>query len=94
MFPPEAFRGTVDRFTAILRSPGIRHHLTGGVVSVAWGEPRLTQDVDIVIDRIGANANIERLVSEILAAGYFADQQGQPEESPGSPPDHASTFRS
>jgi len=76
MFPPEAFRGTVERFTGILRSLGIRHHLTGGVVSVAWGEPRLTQDVDIVIDRIGANANTERLVSEILAAGYFADQQG------------------
>lgn len=76
MFPIEAFRGTVERFIGILRSLEIRHHLTGGVVSVAWGEPRLTQDIDIVIDRVAANANIERLVSEIQSAGYFADEQG------------------
>lgn len=76
MFPIEAFRGTVERFIGILRSLGIRHHLTGGVVSVAWGEPRLTQDIDIVIDRVAAIANIERLVSEIQSAGYFADEQG------------------
>lgn len=76
MFPVEAFRGTVERFIGILTSLGIRHHLTGGVVSVAWGNPRLTQDIDIVIDRVGATANIERLVSEIHSAGYFADEQG------------------
>lgn len=39
MFPIEAFRGTVERFIGILKSLGVRHHLTGGVVSVAWGEP-------------------------------------------------------
>ena len=76
MFPIEAFRGTVERFIGILKSLKIRHHLTGGVVSVAWGEPRMTQDIDIVIDRVGATANIERLVSEIQCAGYFADEQG------------------
>jgi hypothetical protein len=76
MFPIEAFRGTLERFIGILRSLEIRHHLTGGVVSVAWGEPRLTQNIDIVIDRVAANANIERLVSEIQSAGYFADEQG------------------
>lgn len=76
MFPIEAFRGTVERFIGILKSLKIRHHLTGGVVSVAWGEPRMTQDIDIVIDRVGATANIERLVSEIQSAGYFADEQG------------------
>lgn len=75
MFPIEAFRGTVERFIGILKSLGIRHHLTGGVVSVAWGEPRMTQDIDIVIDRVAAIANIERLVSEIQSAGYFADEQ-------------------
>ena len=58
MFPIEAFRGTVERFIGILKSLKIRHHLTGGVVSVAWGEPRMTQDIDIVIDRVGATANI------------------------------------
>ena len=28
-----------------------------------------------MIDRVAANANIERLVSEIQSAGYFADEQ-------------------
>ncbi|MEI7700183.1 MAG: nucleotidyl transferase AbiEii/AbiGii toxin family protein [Planctomycetia bacterium] len=76
MYPIETFRVTVERFIGILRSLGIRHHLTGGIVSVAWGEPRLTQDIDIVVDRVGATENIERLVSEIQSAGYFADEQG------------------
>lgn len=58
MFPIEAFRGTVERFIEILRSLEIRHHLTGGVVSVIWGEPRLTQDIDIVIDRLAAVARL------------------------------------
>jgi hypothetical protein len=76
MFPIEAFRGTVERFIGILKSLEIRHHLTGGVVSVVWGEPRMTQDIDIVIDRVAAIANIERLVNAIQSAGYFADEQG------------------
>jgi hypothetical protein len=59
MFPTEAFRGTVERFIASLKALEIRHYLTGGVVSVAWGEPRLTQDIDIVIDRLGAIARGE-----------------------------------
>jgi hypothetical protein len=75
MFPIEVFRGTVERFTGILTSLEIRHHLTGGIISVAWGEPRMTQDIDIVIDRLAANSRIDQLVREIQSAGYFADEQ-------------------
>jgi len=75
MFPIEAFRGTVKRFTGILTSLEIRHHLTGGVISIAWGEPRMTQDIDIVIDRLASNSRIDELVREIQSAGYFADEQ-------------------
>ena len=74
MFPTEAFRGTVERFIAILKALEIRHYLTGGVVSVAWGEPRLAQDIDIVIDRLGAIARVEELANGIRAAGYFTDE--------------------
>ena len=73
MLPTEAFRGTVERFIAILKAFEIRHHLTGGVVSVAWGEPRLTQDIDIVIDRLGQSV-VEDLANGIRAAGYFTDE--------------------
>ena len=38
-----AVKAQLDRF-------GIRFHLTGGIASVAYGEPRLTQDIDLVVD--------------------------------------------
>jgi hypothetical protein len=47
MFPIEAFRGTLERFIGILRSLEIRHHLTGGVVSVAWGDPSQLAEICI-----------------------------------------------
>jgi hypothetical protein len=76
VFPIEAFRGPVERFVAILRSLDIRHHLTGGVVSVAWGEPRLTQDIDIVIDRVSTLANVQSFIDAVRSAGFYADEQG------------------
>ena len=50
MFPVEAFRSTVLKFVAILQEYSIPFHLTGGVTSTAYGEPRMTQDIDIVVD--------------------------------------------
>ena len=50
MFPIEAFRRTLGKAIDIFRQLGIRFHLTGGVAAVYYAEPRLTQDIDIVID--------------------------------------------
>lgn len=50
MFPVEAFRNTLVKAVAILERYSIRFHLTGGITSVLYGEPRMTQDIDIVID--------------------------------------------
>jgi hypothetical protein len=49
MFPVEAFRSTVLKIVEIFREHSIPFHLTGGVTSTAYGEPRMTQDIDIVI---------------------------------------------
>jgi hypothetical protein len=76
VFPIEAFREPVERFVNILKSLDIRHHLTGGVVSVAWGEPRLTQDIDIVIDRVSTQANVQLFIDSVRSAGFYADEQG------------------
>ncbi len=43
MYPPDIFRHTVSRLVAILQRYGVRFHLTGGITSVAYGEPRMTQ---------------------------------------------------
>lgn len=76
MFPIEAFREPVERFVTILKSLDIRHHLTGGVVSVAWGEPRLTQDIDVVIDRVSTQAGLQFFIDAVRSAGFYADEQG------------------
>jgi hypothetical protein len=46
MFPADSFRATLEKIIAILNACNIKFHLTGGITSVAYGEPRLTQDVD------------------------------------------------
>ena len=50
MLPIETFRATLGKIIKILQAFQIRFHLTGGVTSIAYSEPRMTQDVDIVID--------------------------------------------
>lgn len=49
MFPVEAFQQTIEKFVAIARQTSLPFHLTGGTISSAYGEPRLTQDIDIVV---------------------------------------------
>ena len=49
MFPVEAFSNTACKFVEIAHSLELPFHLTGGSISSAYGEPRLTQDIDIVI---------------------------------------------
>jgi hypothetical protein len=43
MFPVEAFERTISKFMAIAKAIGLSFHLTGGSISSAYGEPRLTQ---------------------------------------------------
>ena len=64
MHPPDIFRPTILRIAALLEAHGIRFHLTGGIASVAYGEPRMTQDVDIVVD----NTAIARCLDSFIAA--------------------------
>jgi len=47
MFPVEAFENTIGKFVAIAEAIGLPFHITGGSISSAYGEPRLTQDIDI-----------------------------------------------
>ncbi len=47
MFPAEAFQRTVEKFASILVRLEIPFHITGGSISSAYGEPGLTQDIDI-----------------------------------------------
>ena len=69
MYPPDIFRHSVSRLVAILHRLGVRFHLTGGITSVAYGEPRMTQDVDVVVE----NAAMTRAIEPFIAAAPQAD---------------------
>ena len=69
MYPPDIFRHSLSRLVAILHRHDVRFHLTGGITSVAYGEPRMTQDVDVVVE----NAAMKRAIEPFIAAATQAD---------------------
>ena len=58
----------IRRVTSVLDGMSIHYHLTGGIVSSYYGDPRYTQDIDIVIKLSTEEA--ERLISA-LQDDYF-----------------------
>jgi hypothetical protein len=74
MFPAETFRDTLTRLVEILRRQGIRFHLTGGVTSIAYGEPRMTQDVDLVVDPRALAADVNVFLAAAETAGFLVDR--------------------
>jgi hypothetical protein len=68
MFPVEAFERTVGKFVAIAEAIALPFHLTGGSVSSAYGEPRLTQDIDIVVSPEVARIRIDDLVNHLASS--------------------------
>ena len=50
----------------------VRFHLTGGVVAAYYGDPRSTQDVDIVVD-LAVNRPETALLLARLSEGYEID---------------------
>lgn len=70
MFPVEAFERTIGKFVAIAEAIGLPFHLTGGSISSAYGEPRLTQDIDIVVSPEVAKHRIDNLVKRLACVGF------------------------
>jgi hypothetical protein len=75
MFPVEAFRDTLSKAAAIFRQHAIRFHLTGGLTSVVYGEPRMTQDIDIVIDNQAIATQLDSFISSLDASDFLFDAQ-------------------
>lgn len=79
---PEGFVPTGDEMTWIQDSIGlaiqlhqlferlhIEYYVTGGIAAVTYGEPRLTQDVDIVLNL--TPQDIDLLVAALESAGFY-----------------------
>jgi hypothetical protein len=73
MFPVDAFRATVSRFVSILDQHAVRFHLTGGITSVAWGEPRMTQDIDLVVDNQALAERLAPFLASLAASVFMFD---------------------
>lgn len=75
MYPADIFRDTLSRLFAILTRHAVRFHLTGGIMSVAYGEPRMTQDIDIVVDNPALARCLDGFIAAATQAGFMLDAE-------------------
>jgi hypothetical protein len=71
MFPIESFQKTVLKIASILIHMEIPFHLTGGVTGVAYGEPRLTQDIDIVIQNEAVSSQQVEFLNRLAESDFL-----------------------
>ncbi|MGO9469595.1 MAG: nucleotidyl transferase AbiEii/AbiGii toxin family protein [Isosphaeraceae bacterium] len=65
---------TLKRVLDILSQLGARFHLTGGLASSYYGDPRFTQDIDLVIELSEDRPEAKALLAR-LSSGYFVNEQ-------------------
>lgn len=71
MSPIEDYSEILQRVAALLHAFSLRFHLTGGAATILHGEPRLTLDVDIVIDRDRLAQCLPDFLAAVSRAGYI-----------------------
>lgn len=72
MFSPDAFFPVLEKVARVLDECGIRYHLTGGLVSIYYAEPRLTQDADLVVDPVQLQAHLDQFLEALQRLDYLA----------------------
>jgi hypothetical protein len=75
MFPVEAFQRTIERFVSIAHQLEIPFHITGGSIGSAYGEPRLIQDIDIVVLPEIAEQRLDDFFSAIRKSDFLYAEQ-------------------
>ena len=75
MFPVDTFQKTLAKIEAILVRLEIRFHLTGGLTGTAYGEPRMTQDIDLVIDPDQTCRVVDHLVESLAESDFMFDER-------------------
>jgi Nucleotidyl transferase AbiEii toxin, Type IV TA system len=59
------FPETIERILAVLNELGIRFHVTGGIAASFYGDPRYTQDLDIVVDLAPGRPETAQLLASL-----------------------------
>jgi hypothetical protein len=70
VYTMDEYRDCLERVAAILNQCGLRFCLTGGAAFIAHGDPRTTQDVDLVVDGERLRDSLPDLLS-LLKQGRF-----------------------
>src|SRR5262249_47912047 len=68
------YQQTMERIMAILDGLGLRYHFTGGIAASFYGDPRFTQDLDLVI-QLGGDRPETRALLNRLSSGYLIHEQ-------------------
>lgn len=64
-------RHLLIKIAQILEDLGILYFITGGMAVLAWGRPRFTADIDILVELEGKNVNhLEKALLSLGEAGY------------------------
>ena len=74
MYPVDTFRKTLEKVIAILNIFEIRFHLTGGVTNIVYSEPRMTQDIDIVVDNEALKSNLKPFFESLNNSEFLFDE--------------------
>lgn len=75
MFKLDEFRECLERAATIFETCQIRFFLTGGAAAIAYGDPRTTQDVDIVIDVEAITARRSEFISELNREQFLFNEE-------------------
>lgn len=73
MTQDNALRNTIARINRVLTDAGFRFHFTGGIASTYHGEPRFTQDLDIVVG-VSSELDAKKMIST-LEKEYIIDSE-------------------
>lgn len=74
MTQDNSLKDTIERIFNLLKASGLQFHFTGGIASSYHGEPRFTQDVDIVV-RLSSNTTDTQKIISLLENDYIIDRE-------------------
>jgi hypothetical protein len=74
MFSVDTFRKTLEKLISLLKMHEIKFHLTGGVTNIAYGEPRMTQDIDIVVDNQSLKRSLNAFIHSLNGSDFLFDE--------------------
>lgn len=74
MFSPDAFFPVLEKVARVLDECGVRYQLTGGLVSIYYAEPRLTQDADLVVDPVQLQTHLDQFLEALRRLDYLISE--------------------